>query len=72
MAVSAGVMAKPLHAVGAGGRYPTTGQYVGPDGRIYTQSDLAGMAPGAKTWQQLCGPAAGGPLTAAFTPDGSG
>jgi hypothetical protein len=66
MAVSVGAMAKPLHAVGAfftmspdvamlTFRKPT-GQYVGPDGRICTHSDLAGMAPGAKTWQQLVVP----------------
>jgi phospholipid/cholesterol/gamma-HCH transport system substrate-binding protein len=35
---------------------PATGKYVGPDGRVYTQGDLAGMASSAKTWQQLLVP----------------
>ena len=39
---------------------PATGKYVGPDGRVYTQGDLAGMASGAKTWQQLLVPPPGG------------
>jgi phospholipid/cholesterol/gamma-HCH transport system substrate-binding protein len=55
MAVSVGAMAA-LSGLPAVPYDPTTGQYVGPDGRIYTQSDLAGMAPGAKTWQQLVVP----------------
>jgi phospholipid/cholesterol/gamma-HCH transport system substrate-binding protein len=33
---------------------PATGDYIGPDGRRYTQSDLA--HPGAKSWQQLLVP----------------
>jgi phospholipid/cholesterol/gamma-HCH transport system substrate-binding protein len=33
---------------------PATGDYMGPDGRRYTQSDLA--HPGAKSWQQLLVP----------------
>jgi phospholipid/cholesterol/gamma-HCH transport system substrate-binding protein len=33
---------------------PATGNYIGPDGRRYTQSDLA--HPGAKSWQQLLVP----------------
>ncbi len=32
---------------------PATGTYVGPDGQIYTQSDLAHTAPEEKTWQNL-------------------
>ena len=32
---------------------PATGAYVGPDGRRYTQSDLAQTAPKDKTWQSL-------------------
>jgi phospholipid/cholesterol/gamma-HCH transport system substrate-binding protein len=31
---------------------PATGSYVGPDGRIYTQSDLA-FSPKGKTWQSM-------------------
>ena len=32
---------------------PATGRYVGPDGRIYTQSDLAQNAPQEKNWQSM-------------------
>ncbi len=32
---------------------PATGSYVGPDGRRYTQSDLARTAPTEKTWQSM-------------------
>ena len=32
---------------------PATGTFVGPDGRTYTQSDLATTAPAAKTWQSM-------------------
>ena len=32
---------------------PATGTYVGPDGKVYTQSDLAQTAPEEKTWQNL-------------------
>ena len=32
---------------------PATGSYVGPDGKVYTQSDLAHTAPEEKTWQNL-------------------
>lgn len=35
---------------------PDTGRYVGPDGRIYTQSDLARSAPQEKTWQSMLMP----------------
>jgi phospholipid/cholesterol/gamma-HCH transport system substrate-binding protein len=35
---------------------PTTGKYVGPDGRIYTQSDLATNAPQEKNWQSMLMP----------------
>jgi phospholipid/cholesterol/gamma-HCH transport system substrate-binding protein len=38
---------------------PTTGTYVGPDGRAYTQSDLAQQAPKAPTWQEMLTPPAG-------------
>jgi phospholipid/cholesterol/gamma-HCH transport system substrate-binding protein len=37
---------------------PTTGRYVGPDGRTYTQADLAGSA-GGKTWQSMLTASAG-------------
>ncbi|WP_375487673.1 MCE family protein [uncultured Mycobacterium sp.] len=32
---------------------PATGTYVGPDGQVYTQSDLARDAGKEKTWQQM-------------------
>jgi phospholipid/cholesterol/gamma-HCH transport system substrate-binding protein len=32
---------------------PATGRYVGPDGKVYTQSDLAQPAPEEKTWQKM-------------------
>jgi phospholipid/cholesterol/gamma-HCH transport system substrate-binding protein len=35
---------------------PTTGTYVGPDGRVYTQSDLSQTAPKDKTWQSMLVP----------------
>ncbi len=36
---------------------PVTGTYVGPDGKQYTQSDLAEGNSGAKTWQDMLLPA---------------
>jgi len=38
---------------------PATGNYVGPDGRLYTQADLAGAAPTDRTWQSLLLPPPG-------------
>jgi phospholipid/cholesterol/gamma-HCH transport system substrate-binding protein len=38
---------------------PATGTYVGPDGRIYTQSNLSEAADRHKTWQQLILPPSG-------------
>lgn len=32
---------------------PATGAYIGPDGKVYTQSDLANTAPREKTWQSM-------------------
>lgn len=32
---------------------PTTGNYVGPDGQMYTQADLAVNAPKEQTWQDM-------------------
>jgi phospholipid/cholesterol/gamma-HCH transport system substrate-binding protein len=32
---------------------PATGKYVGPDGKVYTQSDLGQPAPEGKTWQNM-------------------
>jgi phospholipid/cholesterol/gamma-HCH transport system substrate-binding protein len=38
---------------------PQTGTYVGPDGHVYTQSDLAQNAPKEHTWQSMLTPPAG-------------
>jgi phospholipid/cholesterol/gamma-HCH transport system substrate-binding protein len=38
---------------------PATGTYIGPDGRQYTQSDLAHTAPKDKTWQTMLLPPPG-------------
>lgn len=32
---------------------PATGAYIGPDGRLYTQSDLSQTAPKERTWQSM-------------------
>jgi phospholipid/cholesterol/gamma-HCH transport system substrate-binding protein len=32
---------------------PSTGSYVGPDGKVYTQADLAQSAPREQTWQNM-------------------
>jgi phospholipid/cholesterol/gamma-HCH transport system substrate-binding protein len=32
---------------------PATGTYVGPDGQVYNQADLAGNAPKEQTWQSM-------------------
>jgi len=38
---------------------PATGTYVGPDGHLYTQADLASGSTSGKTWQQMLTPPAG-------------
>ncbi len=38
---------------------PATGTYIGPDGRVYTQSNLAQTAPKEKKWQDLLIPPPG-------------
>jgi len=49
-----GVMAAPAPPPIAAAQYdPATGTYIGPDGRRYTQSDLAQTAPKDKTWQSM-------------------
>ena len=37
---------------------PATGDYMGPDGRMYTQADLAQQGPKDKTWQDMLMPPA--------------
>jgi phospholipid/cholesterol/gamma-HCH transport system substrate-binding protein len=39
---------------------PVTGQYVGPDGRVYTQGNLAQTAPEDQTWESMLVPPEGG------------
>lgn len=43
----------PPEAIAAAEYNPATGTYTGPDGRQYTQSDLARSEPGGKTWQTM-------------------
>jgi phospholipid/cholesterol/gamma-HCH transport system substrate-binding protein len=38
---------------------PATGKYIGPDGKVYTQTDLAQSAPKEQTWQSMLTPPAG-------------
>jgi phospholipid/cholesterol/gamma-HCH transport system substrate-binding protein len=38
---------------------PATGTYIGPDGHVYTQSNLAATAPEQQTWQEMLTPPAG-------------
>lgn len=35
---------------------PATGTYIGPDGHLYTQSDLSQVAPKEQTWQSMLMP----------------
>lgn len=48
--------AAPPEPIAAAEYDPATGRYVGPDGRTYTQSDLAHDAPKEKTWQAMLMP----------------
>lgn len=43
----------PAPPIAAAEYDPATGTYIGPDGRRYTQSDLAQAAPKDKTWQTM-------------------
>ena len=38
---------------------PSTGNYVGPDGRVYNQSNLSQTAPKHQTWQSMLVPPKG-------------
>ncbi len=44
---------RPPMPIAAAEYDPATGTYVGPNGRMYTQSDLAQTAPKEKTWQSM-------------------
>ncbi|ORW41765.1 mammalian cell entry protein [Mycobacterium paraense] len=44
---------KPVPPIAAAEYDPATGTYIGPDGRLYTQSDLSQTAPKERTWQSM-------------------
>ncbi len=48
--------ATPATPIAAAYYDPATGRYVGPDGQVYTQSDLAGGPAEHKTWESLLVP----------------
>jgi phospholipid/cholesterol/gamma-HCH transport system substrate-binding protein len=52
----AGPPAGPPIPIAAAEYDPTTGTYVGPNGRLYTQSDLSQTPPKDKTWQSMMVP----------------
>jgi phospholipid/cholesterol/gamma-HCH transport system substrate-binding protein len=45
--------AAPLPPIAAAEYDPATGSYVGPDGQIYTQGNLAHSTTGEQTWQDM-------------------
>lgn len=49
----------PVPAIAAAAYDPATGTYVGPDGNVYTQADLAQGAPKEQTWQSMLMPPKG-------------
>jgi phospholipid/cholesterol/gamma-HCH transport system substrate-binding protein len=51
-----GPPAGPAPPLAVTGYDPTTGTYVGPDGHIYTQSNLAQDTPKERTWQTMLTP----------------
>jgi phospholipid/cholesterol/gamma-HCH transport system substrate-binding protein len=48
----------PPPAIGAAEYDPATGTYIGPDGQMHTQSELAQTAPKERTWQTMLMPPA--------------
>lgn len=46
----------PVPPVAAAEYDPATGTYIGPDGRLYAQSDLSQTAPKERTWQSMLMP----------------
>ena len=48
-----GQAAPPPTAIAAAEYDPRTGTYVGPDGQVYTQANLATRAQGEQTWQTM-------------------
>lgn len=53
---SQGPAAPPVPALAVAAYDPATGTYVGPDGKTYTQADLAQLAPKERTWQSMLMP----------------
>lgn len=51
--------AVPVPALAAAEYDPATGTYLGPDGNVYTQSDLAETTPKERTWQSMLTPPTG-------------
>lgn len=54
--VSVSQLPAPPPPIAAATYDPATGNYVGPDGRIYTQANLAQNAPKNPTWQSMLTP----------------
>jgi len=52
----AGPAASAPPLIGAAEYDPATGSYIGPDGHLYTQSDLSQGAPKDKSWQSMLTP----------------
>ncbi|MGV0037052.1 MCE family protein [Mycobacterium colombiense] len=48
--------ANPMPPIAAAEYDPVTGTYTGPDGHVYTQSDLSQSAPKERTWQSMMMP----------------
>jgi phospholipid/cholesterol/gamma-HCH transport system substrate-binding protein len=49
----------PPPPIAAAAYDPVTGSYVGPDGRAYTQANLAQNGTGERTWQSMLLPPGG-------------
>jgi phospholipid/cholesterol/gamma-HCH transport system substrate-binding protein len=50
---SAGAPPAPTLPIAAAQYDPATGNYIGPDGHLYTQSNLSQTAPKEQTWQSM-------------------
>lgn len=55
----AAVPSPPPQPIGAAEYDPATGTYVGPDGKLYTQTNLSQQAPKEQTWQSMLIPSTG-------------
>lgn len=56
---AAAAPAPPPPPIAAAEYDPATGTYIGPDGKVYTQADLAQSAPKEQTWQSMLIPPTG-------------